>query len=459
MTNQPTSLYRRLPSGPHRLDPEAVASNQRARMFGAMAHAVAERGYQATSVKRVIALAGVGRASFYEQFANRQECFLAAYDVFVYRGMKNINAAYRAGGDWQQRLRAAFAALAQEIVAEPAAARLAFVEVLGVGAPALGRVRRATAVFELMVRQSLEQAPEGHPVSPLVVRGIVGGSRQVINRRLREGRTAELPELAGDLLTWVLAYNSPAAAALDERCADAAAGDARNGRPVAKPVAKESGANGAGASEAGASEARSRLPADDERARLLAAVAEAIATDGWEHLSIADVSARAGVSHEAFHRHFKDTREASLAAFDAIGAQAMASTAGALLAAPDWPRAVRAGAHALMRFVARHPTFGRLMFVEIFTVGPDGVDRAERLLDGFAAFVEPGYELATRPVPAIVRETVAGASWAIISHHLADQRAEQLPALADHLAYIALAPFIGAQAAAAVLAEPFADAA
>ena len=54
--------------------------HQRNRMHGAMVEAVALRGYERTSVKQVVGLAGVSRRSFYEQFANKQECFLATYD-------------------------------------------------------------------------------------------------------------------------------------------------------------------------------------------------------------------------------------------------------------------------------------------------------------------------------------------------------------------------------------------
>ena len=56
-----------------------VARNQRARMYGGMIEAVAERGYSRTTVAHVIGLAGVSRRAFYEQFANKEACFLATY--------------------------------------------------------------------------------------------------------------------------------------------------------------------------------------------------------------------------------------------------------------------------------------------------------------------------------------------------------------------------------------------
>src|ERR1039457_2520815 len=71
-------LYERLPHGPHRLDHREVVRHQRRRIHGAMVEAVAASGYERTSVKQVVELAGVSRRSFYEQFANNQEGFLGA---------------------------------------------------------------------------------------------------------------------------------------------------------------------------------------------------------------------------------------------------------------------------------------------------------------------------------------------------------------------------------------------
>ena len=72
----PRPLYRRLPRGPHQLGKRAVARNQRVRIHGAMVRALAAEGYDGVSVRLLIALAGVSRRSFYEQFAGKQDCFL-----------------------------------------------------------------------------------------------------------------------------------------------------------------------------------------------------------------------------------------------------------------------------------------------------------------------------------------------------------------------------------------------
>ncbi|HET8672858.1 MAG TPA: helix-turn-helix domain-containing protein, partial [Thermoleophilaceae bacterium] len=70
-----------LPRGRHRLTREEVFASQRGRMLDAMARAVAEKGYASTTVRDVIGRARVSRETFYEQFANKEKCFLAALDT------------------------------------------------------------------------------------------------------------------------------------------------------------------------------------------------------------------------------------------------------------------------------------------------------------------------------------------------------------------------------------------
>ena len=75
---------RKLPSGRRSatgLTKAEVGRIQRNRMLFAMAEAVADEGYAKVSVTDVISRAGVSRATFYEQFTDKQACFLAAFDA------------------------------------------------------------------------------------------------------------------------------------------------------------------------------------------------------------------------------------------------------------------------------------------------------------------------------------------------------------------------------------------
>lgn len=73
----------RLPPGRHGLSRDEVTGSQRNRMLRGMVDAVSERGYANVTVADVIKRAGVSRETFYEQFANKEDCFMAAYDEII----------------------------------------------------------------------------------------------------------------------------------------------------------------------------------------------------------------------------------------------------------------------------------------------------------------------------------------------------------------------------------------
>src|SRR3712207_4871654 len=94
-----------LPRGRHAAPREVVWQSQRDRLLAAMADAVAEKGYAKASVADVIERAGVSRKTFYEHFANKEECFLAASDAGDDLLLAAINDAVAATlPDWQAAL-------------------------------------------------------------------------------------------------------------------------------------------------------------------------------------------------------------------------------------------------------------------------------------------------------------------------------------------------------------------
>ncbi|MEA2348343.1 MAG: hypothetical protein QOG62_2130 [Thermoleophilaceae bacterium] len=72
----------RLPKGPHDLTREQVQASQRQRILDAVMDVVGENGYVSATVAHITRAAGISRTTFYEQFANKQEAFLTAYDEF-----------------------------------------------------------------------------------------------------------------------------------------------------------------------------------------------------------------------------------------------------------------------------------------------------------------------------------------------------------------------------------------
>jgi AcrR family transcriptional regulator len=429
-------LYQRLPHGPHRLGTEQVIRNQRARMHGAMVEAVATNGYERTSVKQVVSLAGVSRRSFYEQFANKQECFLATYDVIARRGAGRVAAAYReARGETEDRLEAAFGELGEAIGTNWNSASLVILEAPKVGAPALLRLRRASQTFEQMLSATFEHASTSSPLPAPVIRGIAGGLHAAMSRCLREGSAEKAPELAHEMFQWTLMFQTPGAKQLAERLSERARLALVQGRKA--PSATSTTGTG--------QEAR------DDRGRLLEQALRLAVTEGYRELSAPQIADAANVPIDAFFELFEGKDECFLAALDMLGEQLKGLASDPDLRGEHWPQAVRRTIRTLMRYLAQHPIYAHTIAEGAFAAGPEAVARNLRLAYAIAARLTEGAPDEARSVPVV--QGVAGALSHTVRCQVASGQIQLLSVLSDYLTYIALTPFIGAEQAAAMLVE------
>ncbi len=430
-------IYKRLPRGPHRLERDEVIHHQRARIHGAMVEAIAQSGYEATSVKQVIGLAGVSRRSFYEQFANKQECFLATFDLILRRDIEQMRKAYLAcDGPLEERTRAVFERFAHITHEEPNATLLVVSEAQRAGQEGMLRLRKATGICEQMLALSFAESPGAASLPMPIVRGIAGGLHRTIATYLREGHTADSVDLAEEMLHWTRLFQAPAAERMAERMATA----------LSARMREVSSAYGRGPGAA-------PTPSRGERTRVLEGVLRLITREDYRELSAPQIADEANVSIDAFVEMFADKDDCLLAALDMIGDKLLAIAADPELVSSDWPQAVRRVLAELMRYLADHPLYARTVVQEAFFVGAEALERAVELSHNIATLLTEG-----APVEAhgsLTTDAVAGAIWHTVRCQVAGGRIQLLPALSDHLTYVALAPFIGADAAAeAIAGEP-----
>jgi AcrR family transcriptional regulator len=139
---------RQLPRGRHRLTREEVFASQRGRMLEAMALAVGDKGYTGIAVADVVAGAGVSRETFYQHFADKEECFLVAYEMAV-DIMRQAMADALAGrpSDPLARFDRALRAYLDLLSSEGAVARVFLVDVYAAGPRALERRREVQDDF------------------------------------------------------------------------------------------------------------------------------------------------------------------------------------------------------------------------------------------------------------------------------------------------------------------------
>ncbi len=191
----------RLPPGRHGLPREFVAENQRERLLNGVVEAVAEHGYNATTIGAITEASKISRRTFYEHFRDKEGCFLAAYEMID----DHVRASMLIAGDpaapWPEQVEARLAALLDVLSRDLAVARFYLTEPLAAGGEIAARYRDAMQLLAETIR------PPGGPAgSDVEVRdqALMGGIATLIARRLNAGEPARLPELLPDLTALVL---------------------------------------------------------------------------------------------------------------------------------------------------------------------------------------------------------------------------------------------------------------
>jgi AcrR family transcriptional regulator len=201
-----TNSKGRFPSGIRKLPSELVGAIQRERLIAAMLMAASELGYREVNVQSVIDRAGISRPTFYEHFANKEDCFLAAFDTTAARLRKRvIEASAEGGACWRDRLRLGLKAVLDFIVEEPDAGRALIVEARAGSAAA---VQRRDAMLDFYAGRIDDKGRELLPNSPshsaITAAGIIGGVESVLYARLNKGEVEDLDSLLPSLMYFVV---------------------------------------------------------------------------------------------------------------------------------------------------------------------------------------------------------------------------------------------------------------
>jgi AcrR family transcriptional regulator len=182
----------------------------------AMAEAVAEHSYGATTIAHVVSHAGVSRKTFYEHFRDKEHCFLAMYDIGIAFVIGRLTEALEPAEDPRERLVSGVRTFLTVLAEEPAFCRAIVLEVYAAGPVGLARRRAVLQVFaERYVdvnRQARQADPDVEPLSDEVALAVVGAILELVSTRVQEGRTEDLAELADPLADFVIRNVLPTAA-------------------------------------------------------------------------------------------------------------------------------------------------------------------------------------------------------------------------------------------------------
>jgi AcrR family transcriptional regulator len=193
-----------LPRGRHGLSREFIAEHQRERLLAAIADSLDEHGYDRTTVAAISGRAGVSKSDFYRHFANKDECFFAAYDAAVERLREEVLEACQEQARWADGICAGLAAVLARLAAEPALANLLLVEGLRAGPGISGRFQAAVESFVPYVRAGAPTGTSAGRPPEAADEAVVGGIASLLGRRVLAGEVSRLGEFLPDFAEFAL---------------------------------------------------------------------------------------------------------------------------------------------------------------------------------------------------------------------------------------------------------------
>jgi AcrR family transcriptional regulator len=170
----------------------SLAGNQRERLLEATEALIAEKGAARTTIEAIVKGAGVSTVTFYEHFRDKDECFVAAFERAVEGLRAVVSGALPAGAPRAERVRAGVEALLAAVDAEPARARLCFVEAQQGGSRMAARYDAALDSVAAELDDSLGQA-------------IAGGLAWLLRERLELGGGGSVRALLPQMTDVILA--------------------------------------------------------------------------------------------------------------------------------------------------------------------------------------------------------------------------------------------------------------
>jgi AcrR family transcriptional regulator len=438
-----------------------AASSERAQLIEALIEIAADRGYMDTSIELVVAHAGLDRSAFDRHFRGKYDCFLSAWQEMNEECMASLMHAYNSQQYWPDRLRAVAVEVVGSLCNDPSRACFA-VEVLAAGDAARARRDMTMRVIASLIDAGRKEMDDPESVPHTTAEALAGSAYGQVYAKVVRGDTDELPKLIPQLMSAAVMPYLGVEAALEELDRGSKMPD-RYRRPVAAEPADTS------VEQAGEYPPElARLPpgrhglprefvAHNQRERLIAGLAEAIAENGYAGTTIAHITRHAAVSRRTFYEHFASKDECFVAAYDTVMAELRERVGQAFEEADDWPHAVKAGIGAMLRFLAAEPNLARLCMVEALVAGPVVVERYDSAIQSFVPYFQTGREGRSPEVlarlSATTEEALVGGMMSLISRRIIAGKTAELESLLPDLVEFTLTPYLGSDEAAEVARE------
>ncbi|TMQ02948.1 MAG: TetR/AcrR family transcriptional regulator [Deltaproteobacteria bacterium] len=198
-----------LPRGRHKLDPQLVAASQRQRLIEAIVELVAERSYPDVTIGDIVARAGTAKRTFYDHFADKLQCFLAALDGITDTLVAASARFFAVSGTVRERCEYSMRGYLELLASMPNTAKVFYLEAVAAGPEAVTRRHGVQLKFAhniVALSRSAAQGGEGEELSELHALAVVGALHQVIYGQLLEQGPDSLLGVIDDLVRIAVAF-------------------------------------------------------------------------------------------------------------------------------------------------------------------------------------------------------------------------------------------------------------
>lgn len=192
----------------------------------------------------------------------------------------------------------------------------------------------------------------------------------------------------------------------------------------------------------------------NQRERLLTALAECLEEKGYDKTTVSAIGKRAGVSKSDFYKQFESKDACFVAAYD----QAVERMRERILAVckerEGWAKGVVAALDSLLELLAAEPAQTQLVLVEGLRAGRGVYDRYQVALQSFVPYLRDGAPTpgGGEPPPAATDEAIVGGIASLLGRRVLAGETGKLPALLPEIAEFALTPYLGSAEARRIIA-------
>jgi len=419
------SRYRQLRPGPGKKREEVLA-NQRSRILAATIEVVAEQGYGSAKVSHIAQIAGVSKASFYEQFSGKDECVTAACDTALRAAASAVLRGESRGGEGRDRMRAGLTALADLMAAQPKATKLVLVDGVASTPAIREHLHKRFGLFEALVHDRLAATGPAEPPRQLIA-GLVRGIAHHARRCVGAGSPERFRELVDPLLDWGLGF----------RCDEAL----QPCRAPAAPIHPD------GEAGPGPPTYDGTRPPGNTRELLMVGALRLASREGFAALTPSAIRRAAGVSRRSFDANFDDAAGCFLAAVEAELEARFTRSLRQGEAEPSWSGRTAVTLDRFACSLAGAPDLARLAFTVTLEAAPASLAWRERLIATWAAALYEDAPTGSRP-RAAAGEAAIAAIWGFVADLVTARRLHLLPTQTSRLTFFALTPTMSGEAEA-----------